>query len=123
MRLLANENIPSTVIQLLRDRGHDVLAVKESLRGASDSMILARAQADARIVVTQDKDFGELAFRYGLPAECGVILFRLAGNSPETEYHRMIDAIEGRTDWADHFAVLDEHRVRIRPLPRGPVGP
>jgi len=77
MKLILNENMPATVVQLLRDRGHDVLAVKETLRGEDDPTILARAQAETRIVVTQDKDFGELAFRRGLPAQCGVILFRL----------------------------------------------
>ena len=66
MKLILNENMPATVVRTLRDRGHDVLAVKEMLRGAEDPTILARAQAENRIVVTQDKDFGELAFRRGL---------------------------------------------------------
>jgi predicted nuclease of predicted toxin-antitoxin system len=61
MRILANENVSSTVIQILRDHGHDVLSVKESLRGEKDPAILARAQAEERLVVTHDKDFGELA--------------------------------------------------------------
>lgn len=68
MRLIANENISRSVVQKLRDRGHDVLAVKESMRGEEDTAILERAQSEARLVVTQDKDFGELAFRFGLPA-------------------------------------------------------
>ena len=57
--LLLNENISGTVIQALRDRGHDVLAVKESMRGAGDEEILERARAEKRLLVTQDKDFGE----------------------------------------------------------------
>ena len=64
---------------MLRDGGHSVLAVKEAMRGADDAAVPARAHAEARILLTQDKDFGELTFRYGLPAECGVILFRLKG--------------------------------------------
>lgn len=63
MRILANENVSGTVIHDLRQRGHDVLSVKESMRGASDDVILARAQADQRIVVTHDKDFGSWRFR------------------------------------------------------------
>jgi predicted nuclease of predicted toxin-antitoxin system len=74
MKLILNENMPATVVRVLRKHGHDVLAVKESMRGEDDPYILARAQSEARIVVTQDKDFGELAFRRGLPAQCGVIL-------------------------------------------------
>jgi predicted nuclease of predicted toxin-antitoxin system len=71
MRILANENMAGSVVLALRDRGHDVLAAKESMRGEEDATILARAQAESRLVVTQDKDFGELAFRSGLPAQCG----------------------------------------------------
>jgi hypothetical protein len=66
MRLLTNENIPESAVGALRDRGHDVLAVKESMCGAADQVILARAQSESRLVVTQDKDFGELAF----PSAC-----------------------------------------------------
>jgi predicted nuclease of predicted toxin-antitoxin system len=85
MRFLANENITATVIEELRRRGHDLLSVKESMRAAQDDEILARAQAEERIVITHDKDFGELAFRSKLPASCGVVLFRLSGSDPDTD--------------------------------------
>jgi predicted nuclease of predicted toxin-antitoxin system len=117
MQLIVNENMSKTVVQALRDRGHDVFAVKESMRGADDAAILARAQAESRLVVTQDKDFGELAFRCGLPAQCGIILFRLAGDDPDVDDRWIIDVIESRSDWAGHFAVATDDRVRIRPLP------
>ncbi len=81
MRFLVNENVAGTVIRQLRQRGHDVLSVKETMRSETDQAVLATAQADERIVVTNDKDFGELAFRSELPASCGVILLRLSGNS------------------------------------------
>jgi predicted nuclease of predicted toxin-antitoxin system len=117
MRLIVHENISGTVVKALRDRGHDVLAVKESMRGADDTAILARAQVESRLVITQDKDFGELAFRYGLPAECGVILFRLGGATPDEDNRRMLEVIESRTDWAGQFAVASDDRLRMRPLP------
>jgi predicted nuclease of predicted toxin-antitoxin system len=117
MRLIVDENMPGSVVRGLRDRGHDVLSVKESLRGQDDEGILARAQAEGRLVVTQDKDFGELAFRCGLPAGCGIILFRLAGRDPDQDVARMLAAIESRTDWAGHFAVVTEDLVRVRALP------
>jgi predicted nuclease of predicted toxin-antitoxin system len=103
MRFLANENVTGTVIQGLRQRGHDVLSVKESMRSEHDDVILARAQAEQRIVVTHDKDFGELAFRSQLPASCGVILFRLAGSDPDTDNQRILEALESRTDWTGIF--------------------
>jgi predicted nuclease of predicted toxin-antitoxin system len=66
MRIVANENVSATVIARLRADGHDVLSVKETMRGRGDPAILARAQTEERLVVTHDKDFGELAFRFGL---------------------------------------------------------
>ena len=117
MRILANENLARTVIVGLRAKGHDVLSVKESLRGEKDDAILALAQSEKRIVLTQDKDFGELAFRLGLSADCGVILLRLSGTDPDADNRRALDAIESRADWQGHFSVITDERIRVRPLP------
>ena len=77
-------------------------------------------QTEERIVVTHDKDFGELAFRAQLPASCGVMLFRLSGSKPETDNRRILEALESRTDWAGHFSVVRDDRIRMRPLPGVP---
>ena len=63
--------------------------------GAADDVILQRSQAEGRLVVTFDKDFGELAFRWGLPATCGVALFRLQTQDPAYVTARVIDAFTG----------------------------
>ncbi len=60
-----------------------MLWIRTDYPGATDEQVLHAAQADKRILLTLDKDFGELAFRSGLPADCGVILFRLTLSSPE----------------------------------------
>ena len=117
MRMIVNENVTRTVIDELRQRGHDVFSVKESMRGASDDVILARADAEQRLVVTHDKDFGELAFRFRLSATCGIVLFRLSGSDPDADNQRILDVLESRTDWAGHFSVSTDDRVRMRPLP------
>lgn len=118
MRFLLNENISGTVIRALRERGHDVLSAKEALQGLPDEEILARAQREHRLVVTQDKDFGELAFRARLLADCGVILFRLAGANPDQDNRRVLEVLESATEWVGRFAVVTQHQVRIRALPR-----
>lgn len=123
MRLLVNENVTGTVVEELRQRGHDVFSVKESMRSEKDAAILAHAQTEQRIVVTHDKDFGELAFRAQLPSSCGVILFRLSGSDPDADNQRMLEAIESRTDWAGHFSVVTDDRIRMRPLPTTPTPP
>jgi predicted nuclease of predicted toxin-antitoxin system len=116
MRFIANENVMRTVIDGLRNFGHDVMSVKESMRGEDDEAILEKAQADNRIILTNDKDFGELAFRVGLPAECGIILLRLARSNPSEDSERALEAIGSRNDWTGHFSVITSDRIRMRPL-------
>ncbi len=77
MKLLANENVPASAIHALRDAGHDVLWARTDLPGATDPHVLERAVRESRLLVTFDKDFGELVYRQGLAAAGGVILFRL----------------------------------------------
>ena len=117
MRVLANENFPGPVVRELRERGHDVAWIKEDLPGADDSAVLERARSESRLLVTFDRDFGELAFRAQLPAPCGVVLFRLNGSNPEIDNARTLSALESREDWAGNFAVVEDDRIRVRPLP------
>lgn len=117
MRIIANENvIPSAIVEL-RVRGYDVVAVKETMEGATDEEILAFAQAENRLVLTHDKDFGELAFRFGLPATSGVLLIRLSGSGPSVDAKHVVSVVESRSDWAGHFSVSHRGRLRMRPLP------
>ena len=117
MRLLINENFPYDAVVALREKGHDVHWVRTDAPGSSDADILTNAITEGRILVTFDKDFGELAFHARLPASCGVILFRTP--SPSSDYVARLATlvIDSRTDWTGNFAVVEEHRVRIRPLP------
>lgn len=79
-------------------------------------MILERARREARIVLTFDKDFGMLAFQAALPAQCGVILARVRG-SPTLRMQRVLEAIASRDDWTGQFVVIENHKLRVRPLP------
>jgi predicted nuclease of predicted toxin-antitoxin system len=117
VRLLADENVPGPVVAALRGRGHDVFWARESLPGADDAVILEIAQREQRVVVTSDTDFGELAFRSGLPASCGVVLIRLDWTDPETDNQTVVTALTSRDDWSGVFAVVERDRVRIRPIP------
>jgi predicted nuclease of predicted toxin-antitoxin system len=117
MRIIANENVAASVISALRQRGHDVNWVKESNPKASDEIVLATAQSEERLVLTHDKDFGELAFRYGLPATCGVLLIRLSGTGRQADIDQVLSVIDGRDDWAGQFSVASRGRIRMRPLP------
>lgn len=118
MRILANENFPGDAVIALRERGHDVVWVRSDAPGSSDRQVLARAQAEERILITFDKDFGELAFHAGLAAVTGVILFRISTPSSRHVARVAVAALESRADWVGHFSVVEDTRIRMTPLPQ-----
>jgi len=75
-KFLANENVPGDVVQAARNAGHDLAWIAELSPGADDNAVLDHSMAEGRVLLTFDKDFGEMAFRLGKSATCGVILLR-----------------------------------------------
>lgn len=78
--------------------------------------MLSRAQAENRILLTFDKDFGELAFRTKLPAASGIILFRIQVPSSTAAAQKITATISLREDWAGHFSVVEDDKIRMRLL-------
>ena len=116
-RLLANENIPADVVTALKSDGHDMAWMRDVGPGSPDDRVLALALAEGRIVLTFDKDFGELAFRLGLEATPGVILLRPRLRSPDYLVRFTRAVLAQNHIWAGHFAVAEEGRLRLVPLP------
>lgn len=116
MRFLANENFPRAAVEALRASGHDLVWVRTVAPGATDELVLARARAEDRVLLTFDKDFGELVLRRGLVGSPGVVLFRIPLTSPADAAKRITETLGARTDWAGHFSVVGPERVRMRPL-------
>jgi len=116
MRLLANENFPLDAVEALRAGGHDVAWIREDSRGIPDDKVLLRAQEENRIVITFDKDFGELAFRSKLPSQSGVILFRITPKSSQYIAQVAVQALASQDNWAGHFSVIEDNRIRMTPL-------
>lgn len=116
-RMLANENVPGDVVTDLRADGHDVTWMKDIGLRSPDDRVLALAFAEGRIVLTFDKDFGELAFRLGQRATPGVILLRPRLHSSD-HLVRFTEAVLARGhSWEGHFAVAEEGRPRLVPPP------
>jgi predicted nuclease of predicted toxin-antitoxin system len=65
MNILADESVAAPIVAQLRQAGHDVQFITELAPGSSDPAILVRANQDDRLLLTADKDFGELVVRYG----------------------------------------------------------
>ena len=117
MRLCANENIPGDCVAALRQNGHDVIWIREVAPGSSDDTVLAIAQSQERLLITFDRDFGELVYRRGAAASGGVVLFRLRKPSPDFVGKRVTQILESRSDWTGCFSVVDEYSIRMRHLP------
>lgn len=117
MRFLANENMPSDAVAAMRSAGMDVIWVREDAPGLGDEAILEWAVRDDRVLLSFDKDFGELAFRYGLPATCGIVLLRLPMPKSEEVGAAIAALVMARDDWVGSFSVIEPGRVRMRSLP------
>ena len=120
MRLLANENLARDLIAGLRAAGHDVVSVRESYRGLSDTEILRAAQAESRILATFDKGFGKLAFEAGVPVTRGIILLRLRTVDLGDATRRVVAALRSECPWEGHVATIEADRIRLHALPRRP---
>lgn len=118
MRFLANENFPGDAVAALREAGYDVTWIRTVAPGIPDTEVLAIAQREERVLITFDKGFGELAFRSHLPASSGIILFRISAPSAGYVAESAVAALKIREDWTGHFSVIEDKRVRIKPLPK-----
>lgn len=116
MNFLADECCDTALVQALRQDGHDVVYVLESLRGADDDVILARAFAENRLLLTEDKDFGELVYRLRKPTR-GIILLRFGVAEYTLKIARLRELLQNSAERLPNaFVVLEANKTRIRPL-------
>ena len=114
MKFLAGESIDRQVVDRLRIDGLEVQYVTEMEPGISDDLVLSRANQEMAILVTSDKDFGELVFRQKR-ISVGVILTRLAGLSPDQKAELISTAINQHlTELEKAFTVIVPGSIRIR---------
>lgn len=114
MNLLADESVDRQIVEHLRKDGHDVVYVAELEPGISDETVLQRANERGALLLTQDKDFGELTFRQKLVHQ-GVVLIRLSGFSNQSKAGLVADALRERgTRFVNAFSVISPGMIRIR---------
>lgn len=122
MNLMADECVPDDVVARLRADGHAVEDAGYATPGATDDDILYRAAGTGRVLLTADKDFGELVYRLGR-AHAGVVLLRLAG-IPAEERAEVVSSVfrDRAAELPGNFTVIDRDNVRVR-RPRSAAGP
>ena len=116
MKFLADECCGTGVVASLRADGHDVAYILERQAGISDEEVLQNAFVEGRILLTEDKDFGELIYRLKKPA-CGMILIRIDVKKRYEKWPRLEALIANHGDRVQgHFVVVELNKYRFRPL-------
>jgi uncharacterized protein with PIN domain len=126
MKLLLDENAPRTIVEVMRNCGYDLLWIREHCRGMADEEIVRLSISENRVILTFDKDFGELIYRKPLASVSeanrlrmntpGVILARIPNK--QTAKERILEFLKKHGDkLRGYFTVLTENRIRRRRLP------
>lgn len=111
-----DESTGKKVAEALRLKGFDVISVIDNFQGASDSEITRIAFRENRIIITNDKDFGDLIYRRKFPAY-GVIFLRLKDESPANKIRVILKVLSKKAhQLTGNFIVVNESSIRIRSL-------
>jgi predicted nuclease of predicted toxin-antitoxin system len=113
---LADESCDFAFVRVLRQVGYDVTAIAEFMPGASDLRVLESAFEERRILITEDKDFGEWVFGHKRTT-VGILLVRYPANMRSKMTQAMVELVsEHGRELRNRYAVLEPGRVRIRTI-------
>jgi predicted nuclease of predicted toxin-antitoxin system len=115
VRWLADECVAAPLVARMRVAGQDTLYVGEITPGASDRDIMGLAEREDRLLLTEDKDFGEMVFLWRRPMP-GIVLLRI-DHGTELQWRRLESAIGRLGDMMlGRYTVIEPARFRSRPL-------
>lgn len=116
MKFLADENLEKPVVEWLRGQGFDIRYIAEESPAVSDTAIMSIANEEDRILITNDKDFGELVFRQGKILS-GIILIRATDDRSSNKVKLVKQVLqEAKGKLKGNFIVVNEIGVRIRKI-------
>lgn len=114
MKFLLDESAELRLAAFLKEQGHDVTAVAVDYQASiKDEQVLAIAQAEGRILITNDTDFGELVFKQR-QAHSGVILFRFSDLPLSDKKTALQQLLAEHPDELTEFVVIAPGSIRIR---------
>jgi len=111
---VADESVDFRIIKFLREKGFELHAIIKEKPGIDDDTVLKYASSIPAILITEDKDFGELVFRLRKP-NYGVILLRLGGVPINERNDKLLDILQKFDDkFAHKFTVITSDKIRIK---------
>lgn len=114
MIVLADESVDRPIVEALRGAGYSVLYVADMQPGISDHKVLSTATEKNALLLTSDKDFGELHFRQRRLSS-GVALIRLSGLSATKKAEIVLSTFKQHgKEFPESFSVISAGGVRIR---------
>ncbi len=121
MKILVDECCPLSVVEALRENGHDVLYVAEDMRSFADIDILSQSVDEEHIILTEDRDFGGLVFRDAQPAY-GIVLVRIDALLRQQKIARVRELFSTHAAELPHMmTTLTLNNTRVHPLPVPPA--
>lgn len=115
MKLLANENFPQSSVKILKDAGYDVVSVGEEFAGILDREVIDFANKEHRIILTFDRDYGELIFKQGYRPSAGVIYLRWEIFQPEEPGKYLIELFGTKNIlYENTLTVINNDSIRQR---------
>ena len=112
MKFLVDECTGPALAHWLEQQGHDVFSVYDQARGIDDHRVIEIAHVEGRILITNDRGFGEKVFRERRPHH-GVVLLRLADERAANKIRVLGQLLSHHRDATDRFVVVTETRVRF----------
>lgn len=112
---LANENFPKPSVDLLRASSIEVESIQERYPGIPDEEVLQKAIDSNLIILTFDKDYGEMIFRYGIRTPPAVIYFREKGQQPLFAGEILVTLLKSKSfHFENRFTVIEKGNIRQR---------
>lgn len=114
MKFIIDESVEYSVVLFFKNSGFDTISIAEDFPSLEDASILSIAYREKRILVTNDKDFGELLYRLNLPHR-GIIFLRLRKEDGESKIKRLKILLEKYGNKLhDSFVVITQNKVRLK---------
>ncbi len=114
MKIVADESVDYEIVISLRKHDFIILAIDDLLKGADDEKVLNFALQENSILITEDKDFGELVYRLN-KSHLGIVLIRLGGLDSKSKSEIVIKSIKDNFEqMKNSFSVISPNQTRIK---------